>query len=130
MTQKTRRGWGERERFLSQIARAWITLFLRRPQYLADSQPGTGYSESTCSLLSSPHMMMPDSNEISNVSTNPGHPDRTACYLLSVFQKYILPVFPGAWNKRAQTPHHNLCNFNSIIFGHLHFSESQTKLHN
>ena len=93
MTQKTRRGWGERERFLSQIARAWITLFLRRPQYLADSQPGTGYSESTRSLLSSPHMMIPDSNAISNVSTNLGHPGRTACYLLSVFQKYIYQCF-------------------------------------
>ena len=58
-----------------------------------DSRPGTGYSESTRSLLSSPHMMIPDSNAISNVSTNLGHPDRTACYLLSVFQKYIYQCF-------------------------------------
>ena len=37
--------------------------------------------------------MIPDSNAISNVSTNLGHPDRTACYLLSVFQKYIYQCF-------------------------------------
>ena len=92
---KKRAGAGERERerFLSQIARLDCFILATSPVSGKDSQPGTGYPENTRSLLSSPHMMIPDSNEISNVRTNPGHPDRTACYLWSVFQKYIYQCF-------------------------------------
>ena len=74
----------------SRLICAWIVLSRHVPTIW---EPGTGYPRNTRSLLTRPHMMIPDSNAISNVSTNLGHPDRTACYLLSVFQKYIYQCF-------------------------------------
>ena len=98
MTQKTRRGWGERERFLSQIARAWITLFLRRPQYLAKIASLVQTTQrALVHFLAVPtwwyRTVRPSVTNSWPSVTNLGHPDRTARYLLSVFQKYIYQCF-------------------------------------
>ena len=58
----------------SRLICAWIVLSRHVPTIW---EPGTGYPRNTRSLLTRPHMMIPDSNAISNVSTNTGHPDRT-----------------------------------------------------
>ena len=78
MIQKTRKGWGEIEQSLPQIAGVLFALGLFNSRHFPTiREPDTGYPRNSRSLLTSPHMMIPDSNAISNVSTSTGHPDRT-----------------------------------------------------